>query len=68
MDGTEIKQLRKSIKMSRREFGIEISRILGLDKPIIHTTIYRWEAGKCKPHDMFIKGIELVKHNLLNNK
>lgn len=63
MTGKEIKKLRKYLKLSQGEFGKKISEILGQDKPIIHTTIYRWESGFCKPRDKFLEAIEKIKLN-----
>lgn len=66
MNSTDIVKLRKSLKMSRRKFGMEISRVLQLEKPIIHTTIYRWEKGICIPHDMYQNALNKIKEEKLN--
>lgn len=65
MNGKEIKRLRRSLKLSQGEFGKKISDILGQDKPIIHTTIYRWESGFCKPREKFLEAIEKIKSNMV---
>lgn len=61
MDSTEIKKLRKSLKMSQREFGIKISETLKLEKPIFGENVYRWESGRCKPHPTFMNALEQIK-------
>jgi DNA-binding transcriptional regulator YiaG len=66
MNGAEIRKLRKKLKMSRRKFGIEIGKVLN-QKPIIHTTIYRWEAGWCKPRPNFIKALNTIKKEYMKN-
>lgn len=61
MNGKDIKRLRKKLKMSQREFGIKLSEVMGHDKPIIHTTIYRWESGLCEPRDKFLVALKIIK-------
>lgn len=60
----QIKKLRRKLKMSRRQFGIKISQVLELQKPIIYTTIYRWESGRSKPHDMYQKALNLIQEEI----
>ncbi len=53
MNSESIKRLRKSLKLTQATFADR----LGVAK----YTIYRWEAGKCNPHPIFIKMMQELK-------
>jgi transcriptional regulator with XRE-family HTH domain len=64
--GKSIKKLRKKLKMSQREFGIKLGEVMN-SKPIIHTTIYRWESDSCKPRKIFLEAIEKIRSEMIND-
>lgn len=53
MTATEIKELRKSLKLSQEEFAYKMD--------VSVTTISRWERGKIIPHRSFQKKMEHIK-------
>ena len=49
MEAEEIKNIRLSLGLSKQTFAERVGVNLG--------TIYRWEAGKFKPHKVFAKAM-----------
>jgi len=54
---SEIKRIRRQLKWTYARFSQEMG---------IHlNTIYRWETGKCKPSQLALRQMELLRQTLL---
>ncbi len=59
MNGTEIKQLRKSLKLTQQKLAKRIG--------VTRQTVYNWEHDIFLPHPVFIKALNDLKETRRNN-